>query len=861
MKTDVNKAPAVQGTPENVYNGDGGEEEEGGFMYHFENAYCLTKSPVSLLAVFSVDSTPGQLVWRAFFALLLGILARRWNWMLYGFSPIGFEVMVLVVCTLRRGPWEFYLNRTLGGSGGQVSLLDIDFSTPAYVAVNTANPGNAPSEPFWKSRRSTSSSSTIVNSILYSNSWISFRIPNRINMHFSAYYSPFVFLLEMSVYFLIAFFLLDICVAQKLTLGLYFALTLLWIQRDVPFVVLSALLYGSVWVMDSGFFRLTQAGVLLENQRTLSQRLFTSYGFALAQTLFLTESHFCGNARASVAEFLLKTLPTYATLPREAVKTSEDTRYKESPVVVFVREFLIESVVQHGNFISVQFFSTIAVWFVLVMLTHGLQIPVTTVTLVVQMAANFFEGVFFSWKTQMEVPYHIIFALFFLVLQGVIAFCVMEDDQVMMLTFFCTNALWVFHAAMENRKFTSSVNVGVYFAMWVAMNVVELMWHFEYFDGSQYVSYNGGMDIEKRGLLYFLSQRFLLLLASTQCFLMFGTTAYMATKAAATEWADPASLKASEGSQRSKAAHSSRTQTTVKRTSNSTQNNNNPSGGKRVSNPAKPPASFSKGDNELTKENSDVLTKRTDSKAMSNPSSNGDIFSANDKLGKYERHTPEMSSENDLGETLVDQGLKEGTELPNADNSSSQEIAAEVQAEPVDEVVITSHIRIFEGKDWAIVLKKTESELRTVFTQEVESACKLPSGAVRNVEFSLGSLCVFFDVEHKESQSVDDIDKEVGQHAFTGLTQLYERHRPAEKQPVQVAKGQEKIMETKKKGKPADSQKTAEETESPTTEAPVLLTRMNKRQGKWRRKLQNGWKRPRKRRRRSRRPRHDRKRN
>ncbi|CAD2214946.1 hypothetical protein, conserved [Angomonas deanei] len=91
----------------------------------------------------------------------------------------------------------------------------------------------------------------------------------------------------------------------------------------------------------------------------------------------------------------------------------------------------------------------------------------------------------------------------------------------------------------------------------------------------------------------------------------------------------------------------------------------------------------------------------------------------------------------------------------------------------------TSHVRVFDGDEWDVVVDRHPEQLKEAFVTDACSACGVTRDDLANVAFTVGSLHAAVDVTHNSDISSDAVDEMLGAYSFPNVMDLYaRRHGP-----------------------------------------------------------------------------------
>ncbi|CCW65101.1 unnamed protein product [Phytomonas sp. EM1] len=98
---------------------------------------------------------------------------------------------------------------------------------------------------------------------------------------------------------------------------------------------------------------------------------------------------------------------------------------------------------------------------------------------------------------------------------------------------------------------------------------------------------------------------------------------------------------------------------------------------------------------------------------------------------------------------------------------------------------VTHHRVVFEGEHWGSALEGREPQFEAVFAACTAELFHLKTHYVRNVEFSIGSLIVEFDLNHLRSLTREEIDRRLMECRYDPIWEMYrERVSGLREQPV-----------------------------------------------------------------------------
>ncbi|KPI85024.1 hypothetical protein ABL78_5908 [Leptomonas seymouri] len=92
-----------------------------------------------------------------------------------------------------------------------------------------------------------------------------------------------------------------------------------------------------------------------------------------------------------------------------------------------------------------------------------------------------------------------------------------------------------------------------------------------------------------------------------------------------------------------------------------------------------------------------------------------------------------------------------------------------------DAVVSTSHVKVFDGAGWEVVVSGRELELKRVFVSDAAVACRVLQRNIFDVVFECGSLSVSFSVLHAASVTAEEVDARLSEFPFHNVLDLYRR--------------------------------------------------------------------------------------
>ncbi|CAD2214951.1 hypothetical protein, conserved [Angomonas deanei] len=91
----------------------------------------------------------------------------------------------------------------------------------------------------------------------------------------------------------------------------------------------------------------------------------------------------------------------------------------------------------------------------------------------------------------------------------------------------------------------------------------------------------------------------------------------------------------------------------------------------------------------------------------------------------------------------------------------------------------TSHVRVFDGDEWDVVVDRHPEQLKEAFVTDACSACGVTRDDLANVAFTVGSLHAAVDVTHNSDISSDAVDEMLGAYSFPNVMDVYaRRHGP-----------------------------------------------------------------------------------
>lgn len=95
---------------------------------------------------------------------------------------------------------------------------------------------------------------------------------------------------------------------------------------------------------------------------------------------------------------------------------------------------------------------------------------------------------------------------------------------------------------------------------------------------------------------------------------------------------------------------------------------------------------------------------------------------------------------------------------------------------PPEHTTLQSIHTVLPGDGWKALLSQQRGDLEECLVDDVSNACGVPKDAVTNVDFSVGSLNCFFDIQCPEMTTKDEIHTQLTSYAYVELWKLYGLH-------------------------------------------------------------------------------------
>ncbi|CAD2214947.1 hypothetical protein, conserved [Angomonas deanei] len=158
-----------------------------------------------------------------------------------------------------------------------------------------------------------------------------------------------------------------------------------------------------------------------------------------------------------------------------------------------------------------------------------------------------------------------------------------------------------------------------------------------------------------------------------------------------------------------------------------------------------------------------------------------------DELNAARAANEELQGKNDELQKNLEEQQAENEELQKNLNEREKEVdlLKEQAANPgynsdkSKPQATTSHVRVFDGDEWDVVVDRHPEQLKEAFVTDACSACGVTRDDLANVAFTVGSLHAAVDVTHNSDISSDAVDEMLGAYSFPNVMDLYaRRHGP-----------------------------------------------------------------------------------